>query len=481
MIKATVLAVTAVFLTGSLGFGQVLQPPIPQATFRFRIQATSGNPSEVFAIARYLNKQGFDVSGYDVTVGQVEVVTGASGLSKIQELGLVGFLVTQELRPDSRYLNPDRLAEKLQGIQLTYPQITRIERIGTSNQGRPILALLVSGKAGHGRLMSKGRPSMIIDGLHHAREVMTPEVVIGMAETLLQGAQYSEGLQDVLNRWDFWFIPMLNPDGSQIVFTSNSMWRKNARSDERNSIHGVDVNRNYTFKWRACNGSSTSKWSETYSGAAAASEPETQALVQLAEKERPSVYLSYHSFSELVLYPYGCSGSFPAERLMVESLAKEVAAKLPRDSGGGSYIPGTPWQLLYDVDGDSMGHMSGTHGALAFTFEVNTEFQPPYELKAPTIAKHRGAFLHILHRADNNMLTIRVFDGATQAPLSARIQFDSIVPRNGELPFRTDVDGYFHKILMPGRYGVLIQTSDGRRAEKVIEMRGERQLLEISL
>ena len=73
---------------------------------------------------------------------------------------------------------------------------------------------------------------------------------------------------------------MLNVDGNNIVWTTDNMWRKNARG-QGNNVYGVDLNRNYSYAWNSCNGSSGSTSSETYRGASAASEPETQALMKL--------------------------------------------------------------------------------------------------------------------------------------------------------------------------------------------------------
>jgi hypothetical protein len=482
VVKNTVLSFALSLLFTCTALAQVLPPPQgPSGHVRYRIQVAGGSPQLVIDVAHSLGMQGYDVSGVDIVKGEVEVVTGPSGITQLQQSGFVGYLAGVNNALDPRYMNPERLLERLQALANQNPQMTRLERIGQTNQGRPVWGLLVSSQP-QGGAGSAPRPRMIIDGLHHAREVMTPEVVVGLAEMMIQGAYFSPFLQKVVSRWDIWFVPMVNPDGSNIVFTKDNMWRKNARSDSFDSgPYGVDINRNYGYKWRACNGSSTSKWSDIYSGASPSSEPETQALIRLADRERPSIYLSYHSFSEFILYPFGCPEKFPAEKLMFESLAKELSAQLPRDGGRGVYAVGTPWQLLYNVDGDSMSHMHGMYGALAFTFEINREFQPEYIERIATIEKHRRAFLHLLNRADNHLVSLRVVDKQTGQPLNARVAIDSVVHRNDEMPFRTNSFGFFHKVMMPGLYRVTVQTEDGRSAIQAVQMQGEPVSVEVQL
>ena len=74
------------------------------------------------------------------------------------------------------------------------------------------------------------------------------------------------------------------------------MWRKN-----RKGGYGVDLNRNYVFNWKTCGGSSGYKGSNTYRGPFAGSELESQAMMQLVSSTRPSIAISYHSYSEMVL------------------------------------------------------------------------------------------------------------------------------------------------------------------------------------
>jgi carboxypeptidase T len=320
------------------------------------------------------------------------------------------------------------------------------------------------------------KPTIIFDGLHHAREVMTVEVVLDVADTILKNR--SRFSQELLKNWNIWVVPMVNPDGSNIVWTENTMWRKNARTGV-SDIFGVDVNRNYNYRWGDCQGSSSSKSSQTYRGDGAGSEPETQAIMRLADAVHPTASLSYHSFGELVLFPYGCKGDVTAENTLVQKIGNELADLLPSDSRKGHYTPGTPWQILYAVDGDSMDYMYAAHGALSYTFEMNEDFQPSYDMRDATVAKHRGAWMYFLDRISKNLLTVNVIDGKTGQLSEAIMAVDTITPTKKEWPFRTNRIGKYFKVLDPGSYVISAKLKDGRRGQLGLQMQGQPQVVNL--
>jgi len=247
------------------------------------------------------------------------------------------------------------------------------------------------------------------------------------------------------------------------------MWRKNARGSG-NSVFGVDINRNYSHMWNGCRGSSSYTWAQDYRGTSAGSEPETQALMKLAKTVRPSAYLSYHSYSELVLYPYGCSGALTPENALIEKLGKEMAARLPRDDRNGNYTPGTPWQTIYAADGSSMDYMYAAFGALAYTFEINEDFQPSYSLRDPTLRKQRNAWMYFLGRINQGLLKVSILDAKTGNAATATLDIDAIPHRQGELPFETNAGGRFMKVVAPGHYVVSAKLSDGRTGQVSVDM-----------
>jgi carboxypeptidase T len=445
----------------------------PSQEVRYTIKINVKSAIEMGKYTNWLEKNGFDVAGYSWKKGEVQVITDAAGIEKLKQNDFTGFADNTEAGAvDTRYLNPNKTEQKLKDLAAKYPQYTRLEQIGTSLQGRAIWALLVSTTPQADSEAYLSKPSIIFDGMHHAREIMTSEVVMDVAENTLDILANNGDLAPLLNRWNVWVVPMLNVDGNNIVWTQSAMWRKNAHT-ENGQTYGVDINRNYPFNWNRCNGASSNKNNDAYRGTAGGSEPETQAMMKLAKMVMPTGSLSYYSYSELVLYPYGCNGVVTGDNALIAGVANELAALLPSDRGNGNYDPGTPWQLLYDVDGDSMSYMYGEFGALAITFEINQSFQPSFDLKPATVAKHRKAWNYFLNRMDKNMLTLKVVDSRTGQPAAATIGISNIQLVQGEKPYRTNAAGNYFKVLDPGTYTLTVQLADGRMQTVNVVMNGQ--------
>ena len=191
--------------------------------------------------------------------------------------------------------------------------------------------------------------------------------------------------------------------------------------------------------------------------------------MNLADRIHPMASISYHSYSELVLYPYGCDGDHTGENALLSALGREMANRLPSDSGRGNYTAGTPWEILYSVDGDSMGYMFGTFGAVAFTFEVNEQFQPPYELREPTVRKHRAAWQYLISQLQEKMLAVQVRDTSGR-PVAADITIAEIEHTKGERDFSTNAGGNYFKALPPGTYTLRARTASGKIGTTTVAM-----------
>lgn len=451
------------------------QASVSESRYRYFVQTSSR--AEVRRLAGWLSRNEFDVAGINLKKRTVEVLTDEKGVQLIQAKGHTGRLVVVPViggknrrlsNLDSRYLDPDKVTARLEELHRKFPSTTRIVEIGRSLRNRPIFALVISTTPSFSDPSFHDKPTVLFDGMHHAREIMTPEIVLDIGESILVSVRRVARARATLENMNIVLVPMVNVDGNARVWSDDNMWRKNARSAGAD-VFGVDINRNYSYRWAGCNGSSSSRRAQDYHGASAGSEPETRALMDLAERIRPMASISYHSYSELVLYPYGCQGDVTGENELLAKVGKELAEMLPSDSGKGHYTPGTPWQLLYGVDGDSMGFMFANYGAIAYTFEVNEDFQPPYEIREPTLVKHRVAWQYFLDEIQKRLLTVEVRD-AHGNPAQATLKIAQIPHTKGERDFGTNAAGNYFKVLLPGRYSIQARTKSGLSAEGVVDM-----------
>jgi hypothetical protein len=242
----------------------------------------------------------------------------------------------------------------------------QLDSIGASVEGRPILAVKV-GPAGD----DPARPNVLFMATHHAREWVSTAIAMKLIRWLADSAPPA-----LLGARDVWVIPAQNPDGYQYTFTTDRYWRKNRRLNGDGS-HGVDPNRNYPAFWGVDDvGSSPTPSAEIFRGTGPASEPETQAVVAFHAAHPPLVAVSYHTFSGLVLYPYGYhAGELPPDLPLYQALAGTDLAPAVHDGVPGTtlthYHPGPGWQL-YATNGEYTDWAYRTHGTIAFTTELTS-------------------------------------------------------------------------------------------------------------
>jgi hypothetical protein len=250
---------------------------------------------------------------------------------------------------------------------------TRISA-GQSIDGREIFALRIAAPGA-----PADRPAIFLHGLQHAREWITGASVMFIADRLLRTAGSDPAVDHALASLQFLIIPVSNPDGYHHTWVNNRMWRKNRRLNP-NGSRGVDTNRNWGVGWGLSNGSSGNQGSDTYRGAAAFSEPETQVLRDFA-LARPFIraHFDVHSYSQLILSPNGYTPDLPANAALFTDLNSVLASGFARRFGM-VYRPGPTYTNIYPVSGGSTDWFFGALGALSWGVELRDTGQTGFLL-----------------------------------------------------------------------------------------------------
>lgn len=227
------------------------------------------------------------------------------------------------------------------------------------------------------------KPKMFAMTAIHAREYTTAELNTRFAEWLVNGYGVDPEATWLLDHNEFHLLLQSNPDGRKKAETGLS-WRKNTNTaycGATSNSRGADLNRNFPFHWGGP-GASTSACNETYRGASSASEPETQAVVAYVRSIFPDLrpddtttpapdttqglFLDIHSFSQLVLWPWGDTTTLAPNSAALEMLGRRVAwfnGYDPQQSVG-----------LYATSGTTDDSAYGPLGVPAYTIELGVAF-----------------------------------------------------------------------------------------------------------
>ncbi len=224
---------------------------------------------------------------------------------------------------------------------------------GTSVEGRPLWRFDIGPQRSE-------RPPILLTALIHGVEVIGSlalfEVMSRLRDT---GAELRE-------RARFVVMPVLNPDALAANMDRLARGRPAAR---RKNANGVDLNRNFPTigserPWHPFAGSSL-RLSPHYRGARPLSEPESRAVHQVATELRPGLALGFHSFGNMLLYPWGHSRT-PNPRIgPYQRLAAAFSQAVQR-------IPYRCGQAIdfFPTVGDLDDWLDATFGTLALTVEV---------------------------------------------------------------------------------------------------------------
>ncbi|MCX7974946.1 MAG: M14 family zinc carboxypeptidase [Candidatus Aminicenantes bacterium] len=377
-------------------------------------------------------------SGFQITIIQRETEAAAQGF-------------------DPLYHTYEETIACLNQAEITYPHLAKLFVIGQSTRfGFPIYALKISDNVGQ----EEDEPTILIDGLHHAREPLGNEICLAFIEYLLNNYGRSPRVINWVDDYEIWVIPILNPEGYKYIVDNNlssPWWRKNLRDNNHNGridpdYDGVDLNRNYDYNW--IYGGSTNPADWTYRGPSAFSEKETQAKRDLALRQKFVVSVTYHSYGEEVMYCWSWpnSGARAPDHDLIYEIASEMAKRIKNEAGTGTYS-------LARLSGANQSPiwMYGALGTLEFLIETGTSFIPPgYKIK-PIIEANLEGLFYLLDRLKESGIRGKILDLITRQPLEAEISvleidnFQYIQPRTND-----PLTGSFIRLLRPGKYTLLV-------------------------
>ena len=290
----------------------------------------------------------------------------------------------------SHYHNHTEIVDVLSYLTSTYPSVVDIHSIGKSWLNQDIYCIRLTNEN-----VTHPRPKVLFVGYHHARELISAELPLYFAVEAATNYGTNETITHMLDHCEIYIVVALNVDAFDAVQANEwqrktvhpfdededglldedppddedgdgyieDLWQWNGTDwafirwegidDDSDGllnedwVGGVDLNRNYGYEWNATvESGSPHLWAESYRGPAPFSEPETQAMRDLALQHNFNYAVSFHSGAELIIYPWGYTSTPTPD----DSLFREIAGNLSilvnapyGQSGAGLYTASGTW------------------------------------------------------------------------------------------------------------------------------------------
>ncbi|NXA33877.1 CBPB2 Carboxypeptidase, partial [Eudromia elegans] len=277
----------------------------------------------------------------------------------------------------------------------THSDLLQKIHIGSSYEKRPLYILKLS------KSQEKVKNAIWIDCGIHAREWISPAFCLWFIAHTVYLHERDQIMSTLLEHFDFYVMPVVNVDGYEYTWSdpSKRLWRKSRSSHGNSKCIGTDMNRNFDAQWCG-EGASSYACHEIYCGPYPESEPEVKAVARFLRNHKDIIkgYITMHSYSQMVLFPYSYTTNRSKDHDELESLANKVAKVIKRTTRK-TYRPGAGAHTIYLAPGGSDDWAYDLGIKYSFTFELRDTgtygfLLPPHEIK-PTCVEALAAVKEI--------------------------------------------------------------------------------------
>ena len=245
------------------------------------------------------------------------------------------------------------------------------EELGRTHEGRSIDVLIVREPGSH------SKPVIWLDCGIHSREWVSPPACLHAVDSLVEMANYVDPRDNLLSVYDFYILPVANPDGYAYSWSSDRMWRKNRKpnaqprqwggpqgwpsfggqSTNPKCQYGVDPNRNFPIQFQQ---GSSDPCADSFKGNSPFSEAESRAIRdgvrkinRLYGQNKIAAFVSIHAYSQYWMSPYGYTYSQPKDyRDHMRVMKKAVGAV--KSVSGTQFTYGPISDIIYLAYGSSV-------------------------------------------------------------------------------------------------------------------------------
>jgi len=383
--------------------------------------------------------------------GRVFAYANREGFSKFLETGLSfdllphpgdfsGYLNMKEkvdIREISEwdfYPTYDAYIDMMNQFADQYPSICQLVTIGTTIQGRQILAVKISDNVG----LSENEPQFLYTSSIHGDETTGYILMLRLADYLLSNYNIDPRLTNLVNEIEIWINPLANPDGT--YFGGNNT----VNGARRYNYNGIDLNRNFPdpedgphpdgYPWQT----------------------ETVHFMNLAQNNHFVSSANIHGGEEVCNYPWDTWSRLAADDSWWQYVCHEYADTAQLHSPAGymsdfddGITNGYQW---YTISGGRQDYMNYFHQAREFTLEISDQ-----KLLSPGLlpAWWEYNYRSLLNYLEQSMFGLRgtVRDSVTGWPIRAEV-YAVLHELDSSWVYSSLPAGNYHRLLHEGTYTI---------------------------
>uniref|UniRef100_A0A8C0MMP2 Carboxypeptidase B n=1 Tax=Canis lupus familiaris TaxID=9615 RepID=A0A8C0MMP2_CANLF len=263
----------------------------------------------------------------------------------------------------AKYNNWDKIVAWTEKMVHKHPDMVSRIKIGTTVEDNPLYVL----KVGKG---DERRKAIFMDCGIHAREWISPAFCQWFVYQATKTYGKNKIMTKLLDRMNFYVLPVFNVDGYIWSWTQNRMWRKNRSKNQNSKCIGTDLNRNFNASWNSFQ-NTKNPCANIYRGPKPESEKETKAVTDFIRSHLKSIkaYITFHSYSQMLLFPYGYTSKLPSNHEDLDKVAK-IGTDVLATRYETRYIYGPIASTFYPTSGSSLDWAYNVGIKHTFAFEL---------------------------------------------------------------------------------------------------------------
>ena len=351
-------------------------------------------------------------------------------VENVEVKGLLSAANVDQLMNWDQYPTYSQYDSIMQSFVKLYPSLCQLDTIGTSVNGKLVLAIKISDNAA----INKDEPEVFYSSTIHGDETGGFILMLHLADYLLKNYTVSSRVKNLVDNLQIWINPLANPDGT--YGSGNTI-----SSPTRYNANGYDLNRNFPDPFTP----NTVK------------QKETLGMVKFMRKHKFILSANFHSGEEVVNYPWDrWLSKFHADDSWFNSISRAYA-DTAHVYAGPAYMNfldngvtrGAVWYIVY---GGRQDYMTWELHGREVTIELDDQYVTP---AAQLTLLWQNNWHSLLGYLENALYGIHgsVRDVNTHNPVPAKVFIDGYDKDSSQV-YSDTLTGSFVRFLSPGLWNL---------------------------